>query len=529
MEVDEGTQTAFRETLERLLASPEFSSSRQLQDFLRYTSELAFKGTIQVEQVEIAGAVLGRSASFNPVEDASVRKLASLARQRLGQYYARTGNRDEIVVTLPIRTYVPRYERRPRSLDAPPKLLPPSSQGRFPGKSLWLFAALAGLIAAVVIAFQWKQESPDKSDPVFTIVTQKGDISSRGSDISPTGVQLGPLLRDFDEVSAVMRFTAARENQQAGILIWQDDDHYIQLGRRFLGRNQIAFVSEDGGNREEHSVRYDPDGQSGNPIWLILRKEANLYKGLISFDGLHWGEMGVPLVGKRALVKPRLGIYAFNGRRDVPAAKAYFSKLSTGYTFAGWSGDPSTQLHTAGWDAPLPCSGSLIDEFESSALQFAFQPSSQSCNIEWSVPAPKGDWEYVTKLDFFTLPGVSAGLNLRGGTADAVRVVRYELNGPSLCFIYDGRLLKGTPDVNGSPAVYLRLRNRRGIITGAFSKDGSTFHPLPGSVSLSDLGTHVKVGLRVTSKGHARSRRPAASPFRIPAPGGDRSDSLSMR
>ena len=70
-----------------------------------------------------------------------------------------------------------------------------------------------------------------------------------------------------------MRFTAAQENQQAGLLIWQDDDHYIQLGRRFLGRNQIAFTLEEGPGGGEQSVRYDAEGQSGKPVWLIVRKE----------------------------------------------------------------------------------------------------------------------------------------------------------------------------------------------------------------------------------------------------------------
>lgn len=80
----------FREEVNRLLASPEFTSSRQLQDFLRFASEKALAGERHLDQSEIAEAVLGRTESFNPIEDSSVRKTASLARKRLQQYYQLT-------------------------------------------------------------------------------------------------------------------------------------------------------------------------------------------------------------------------------------------------------------------------------------------------------------------------------------------------------------------------------------------------------------------------------------------------------
>ena len=132
-------------------------------------------------------------------------------------------------------------------------------------------------------------------------------------------------------------------------------------------------------------------------------------------------------------MKPRLGIYAFNGRRDAPATTAYFRGLSTGFTFSAWSGEPEVQLRAAGWHVSVPCADSLLQRFEPFALRLEFRPGSRFCNTEWSVPVPKSDWEYVTKLDFFTLPGVSAELILRGTNVASIRLVRYELNGPSIC------------------------------------------------------------------------------------------------
>ena len=96
---EENEALAFRSELARVLTSPEFASSRQLQEFLRFTSEKALAGEKHLDQVEIASLVLGRNDSFNPVEDSSVRKLASLARKRLTQYYQRTGIPETGMVT----------------------------------------------------------------------------------------------------------------------------------------------------------------------------------------------------------------------------------------------------------------------------------------------------------------------------------------------------------------------------------------------------------------------------------------------
>src|SRR4051794_15100887 len=149
----------FREELKRLLTSPEFSSSRQLQEFLRYTSERAFEGVSQLEQVAIAEAVLGKGGSFNPVEDASVRKLASLARQRLDQYYARTGQQDEIVVSLPVRSYVPRYDVRLPEAAAAPEADEEQAATRDSRKwshGLMGLGVLCGLIVGAAGVLEWR-------------------------------------------------------------------------------------------------------------------------------------------------------------------------------------------------------------------------------------------------------------------------------------------------------------------------------------------------------------------------------------
>jgi hypothetical protein len=108
----------------------------------------------------------------------------------------------------------------------------------------------------------------------------------------------------------------------------------------------------------------------------------------------------------------------------------------------------------------VPCAASLSLAEQASALQFCFRPGTAHCNGEWTRPIAQGNWEFVTKMDFFPLPGVSAGMRLRGSKG-AVRLARYILNGPSVCLIHDSETLVGLPGIGwpcepggpwGSPA-----------------------------------------------------------------------------
>ena len=139
--------------------------------------------------MEIAEAVLGRNASLNPVEDASLRKIASLTRQRLAQYYSRThGLEDDVVVTLPVRTYVPRYELRAR--ESAPLSQPPAPPVRISRRLLWLVPVFVGIAAMAVLAWWWTQRSRGEIETVLKNVTEKGDISSQGLIFLPPACNL---------------------------------------------------------------------------------------------------------------------------------------------------------------------------------------------------------------------------------------------------------------------------------------------------------------------------------------------------
>lgn len=110
---------AIREELNRVLASHEFRSSKRSQEFLRYVIEHTLNGQAEILKERTIGIeVFGRSTSYDPSEDATVRVKAGEVRKRLGLYYAGEGVHNALRIELPAGTYVPEFRRsEPGSLE----------------------------------------------------------------------------------------------------------------------------------------------------------------------------------------------------------------------------------------------------------------------------------------------------------------------------------------------------------------------------------------------------------------------------
>ena len=102
--------TSIREELDRVLASPEFRTSKRSQDFLKYVVEHALSGQADLLKERTIGIeVFGRSTDYDPGEDATVRVKAGEVRKRLGLYYAEQGAHDPVRIELPLGTYIPEF------------------------------------------------------------------------------------------------------------------------------------------------------------------------------------------------------------------------------------------------------------------------------------------------------------------------------------------------------------------------------------------------------------------------------------
>src|SRR6516164_1078552 len=104
------SEDRIREELERVLSSHEFRASKRSQEFLRYVTENTLSGRAEMLKERTIGIeVFGRSASYEPSDDATVRVKAGEVRKRLGIYYSGEGAQDPIRIELPSGTYIPDF------------------------------------------------------------------------------------------------------------------------------------------------------------------------------------------------------------------------------------------------------------------------------------------------------------------------------------------------------------------------------------------------------------------------------------
>src|SRR6201994_3296697 len=97
-----------REQLERLLVHPLFANSKRYPALLAYTVEQTLLGNAaELKERSIAVEVFGRSPTYDANADPVVRITAGEVRKRLSLYYYDSSHAGELVIELPLGSYVP--------------------------------------------------------------------------------------------------------------------------------------------------------------------------------------------------------------------------------------------------------------------------------------------------------------------------------------------------------------------------------------------------------------------------------------
>ncbi|MFP5236215.1 MAG: hypothetical protein ACLGSD_09945 [Acidobacteriota bacterium] len=107
-----------REQLQRVLAHPLFANSKRYPKLLAFAVEQALLGNLaELKERSIGVEVFGRSPSYDANADPVVRITAGEVRKRLTQYYYDPEHRGELIIELPIGSYVPAF----REAERPPE------------------------------------------------------------------------------------------------------------------------------------------------------------------------------------------------------------------------------------------------------------------------------------------------------------------------------------------------------------------------------------------------------------------------
>jgi beta-xylosidase len=135
----------------------------------------------------------------------------------------------------------------------------------------------------------------------------------------PRNLLLRPAPEGDFEISTRVLFTPSSNFQFAGLLIYQDDDNNIRLGRAY------AFFDWDPDRFPGNAIYFGVDlqGKSGCPnfitvtdseseAYLKIRREGNLYSAYYSRDGISW-----TLTGQHVAELESISIGLFAGQSGV--------------------------------------------------------------------------------------------------------------------------------------------------------------------------------------------------------------------
>src|SRR5246127_5185833 len=97
-----------REQLRRLVAHPLFTNSKRYPVLLTYTVEQTLDGNAsELKERTIGVEAFGREPNYDVNLDPVVRTTAAEGRKRLIQYYYNPDHAGELVIDVPVGTYVP--------------------------------------------------------------------------------------------------------------------------------------------------------------------------------------------------------------------------------------------------------------------------------------------------------------------------------------------------------------------------------------------------------------------------------------
>ena len=290
------------------------------------------------------------------------------------------------------------------------------------------------------------------------------------NDAVADALRLGPPIGEFGEVTTRLVFTPERATQQAGIVVFGDADHYVKLGRQFLSRPQLEFGIESGGryNKPPDTFFYDPDAQTGEPVWLTIRRNLSEYGAFISHDGIRWRPLGSVLLMPKPMLNARAAIFAHNGRSDAPSAEARFDRLSVGMSFHNLPEGPVELNSFKGWRLQANAGADPAARLDGECLALGFTATETPRSFDFVRTAPPGDWTFSTRLDFLSVNGSTAGLTALGSKG-RFRFIRWDLDGGSITAEFLGNRQMNRRDFEGAPPVVLRMTCRTGNFVAALA------------------------------------------------------------
>jgi beta-glucosidase len=300
--------------------------------------------------------------------------------------------------------------------------------------------------------WSWVRQNPateSEAGGALTIQPEAGDLNANTN--TAKNLLLQPVVGDWTIESKLnFNVTPHANNQQGGIIAYQDDNDYIKLDWEFTGNAaQLVETQEDFSNNPAPaytapiatvlaSVPTANLGVSGGNLWLKMIKTGQRYKTYYSVDGTNW--VSVYDEGD-SLSNVKVGVFAYNRAgtsSDLKVGFDYF-RIATSATATSPVGGtvPATLALTLGAPASFaPFVPGVADDYTASTTADVVSTAGDAAltvsgpdhlsNGAYTLPSPLGVTITPSAWSAPVSHGTSAiAFKQHIGATDALRTGRY--------------------------------------------------------------------------------------------------------
>ncbi|MEV0807535.1 ThuA domain-containing protein [Micromonospora sp. NPDC050200] len=370
------------------------------------------------------------------------------------------------------------------------------------------------------------------SGGALRLPTSSGDLYGGRNDA--TNLVLQPAPSGAWQATTKITLPTTADYQQAGLLLYGDDDNYAKLDLLHAGSRRVEFIRETAGTPRNEAAD-SAAAPAGDSVHLRLTSDGTNLTAAFSADGTTFTPVGraAALAG---ITNPRVGLYAVNGGTTAPVVDAAFDWFQLSPDAPAGPVDPSDEftgatLDKCRWNAVLredPAAyrvtgGALRIDVPKGDIYGTNNTGPTNFILQ---TAPAGDWTLETKVDGSLLSEQyqQAGLIVH---ADDDNYLKFDFivdnqPGQPVARRIEFRSEVGGVVQNPQPQVsnltgavwYLRLARAGNTFTASYSADGQDWTTLPALTSTA-VGATPKVGLFTLGANATASKTASFDYFRL--------------
>ncbi|MCO8271636.1 ThuA domain-containing protein [Actinoplanes sp. TRM 88003] len=366
---------------------------------------------------------------------------------------------------------------------------------------------------------------------VLKLPTAVGDLY--GGTNGATNLVLQPAPGGAWQATTKVTLPVTANYQQAGLIVYGDDDNYAKLDVLYSGSRRVEFIRENAATPRNESSDATA-APAGDVVYLRVSSDGTNLTAEASADGVTFTPVGraAALAG---IVNPRVGVFALNGNTEAPVVDAAFDwfritpdesvKPAPSDEFSG------TALDKCRWDGIIRedaaayrvADGALKVDISNGDI---YTGSNTGPTNFFLQNAPSGDWTVETKVDGSLLNEQyqQAGLIVYGDDDNYLKLdyVLDNTAGQTLSRRLEFRSEIGAAVQDPQPQAgsltsgiwYLRLAKVGTTYTGSYSADGTDWTAFQ-SLTNAAVGTTPKVGLYTLGANQTASKTASFDYFRL--------------